>query len=83
MTLSWAFTIANQRLALKVLHLEKGKVYTSGCLKELVKCINWQHPLSFSADGDDSPYDDIYSPLTTPTVMYVTYQISFFPRDQN
>jgi len=53
----------------QVLKLEKGRVYTSGCLKELTKCINWKHPLSFSPDGDD--YDDIYSPLTTPNIMYV------------
>lgn len=55
----------------QVLKLEKGRVYTSGCLKELTKCINWKYPLSFSQDGEDSPYDDIYSPLTSPNVMYV------------
>eukprot|EP00580_Thalassiosira_gravida_P001274 CAMPEP_0201603514 /NCGR_PEP_ID=MMETSP0492-20130828/3931_1 /ASSEMBLY_ACC=CAM_ASM_000837 /TAXON_ID=420259 /ORGANISM="Thalassiosira gravida, Strain GMp14c1" /LENGTH=612 /DNA_ID=CAMNT_0048067309 /DNA_START=101 /DNA_END=1939 /DNA_ORIENTATION=+ len=53
----------------QVLKLDKGRVYTSGCLKELTKCIDWKHPLSFSPDGDD--YDDIYSPLTTPNIMYV------------
>lgn len=53
----------------KVLNLEKGRVYTAGCLKELTKCINWKHPLSFIQDKNDSPYDDIYSPLTSPTVM--------------
>ena len=48
-------------------------MYTSGCLKELVQCITWRYPLSsFSQDEeDDSPYDDIYSPLTSPNVMYV------------
>mmetsp|Transcript_27429 Transcript_27429/g.57947 ORF Transcript_27429/g.57947 Transcript_27429/m.57947 type:complete len:599 (+) Transcript_27429:277-2073(+) len=55
----------------QVLKLDKGRVYTSGCLKELTKCINWRYPLSFSQDEDDSPYDDIYSPLTSPNVMYV------------
>mmetsp|Transcript_31050 Transcript_31050/g.66085 ORF Transcript_31050/g.66085 Transcript_31050/m.66085 type:complete len:617 (+) Transcript_31050:256-2106(+) len=55
----------------QVLKLEKGHVYTAGCLKELTKCINWRHPLSFSPDENDSPYDDIYSPLTTPNIMYV------------
>lgn len=53
----------------QVTKLEKGRVYTAGCLKELTKCINWSHPL-FSAK-DDPPYDDIYSPLTSPNVMYI------------
>lgn len=60
-------------LPLKVVKLDKGRVYTSGCLKELTKCINWRRPLSFSQDENDSPYDDIYSPLTSPTIMYVTH----------
>jgi len=55
----------------QVLKLEKGRVYTAGCLKELTQCINWSHPLSSSSDQDDIPYDDIYSPLTSPNVMYV------------
>jgi len=55
----------------QVVKLDKGRVYTSGCLKELTKCINWRRPLSFSQDENDSPYDDIYSPLTSPTIMYV------------
>ncbi|KAL7496018.1 hypothetical protein ACHAWT_004398 [Skeletonema menzelii] len=55
----------------QVLQLEKGRVYTAGCLKELTQCINWSHPLSSSSDQNDIPYDDIYSPLTSPTVMYV------------
>jgi hypothetical protein len=46
-------------------------VYTAGCLKELTQCINWSHPLSSSSDENDIPYDDIFSPLTSPTVMYV------------
>jgi len=53
-----------------VTKLEKGRVYTSGCLKELTECITWKSPLSFSKD-EDSPYDDIYSPFITPEIMYV------------
>lgn len=52
----------------QVVTLEKGRVYSAGSLKELTKCIDWHSPLSFSSDGD-SPYDDIYSPLTSPNVM--------------
>lgn len=56
----------------QVLNLEKGRVYTAGCLKELIQCINWSHPLSSSSqDQEDIPYDDIYSPLTSPNVMYI------------
>lgn len=56
----------------QVLKLVKGRVYTSGCLKELTQCLDWSHPLSsFSQNDEDSPYDDIYSPLTSPDVMYI------------
>lgn len=56
----------------QVLKLEKGHVYTSGCLKELTQLINWRYPLTFSQnDEDDVPYNDIYSPLTSPNVMYI------------
>jgi len=57
----------------KVTKLEKGHVYTAGCLKELTKCINWSHPLVASSQESDDPppYDDIYSPLTSPNVMYI------------
>lgn len=53
-----------------VITLEKGRVYTAGCLKELTKCINWSHPLSTIKD-DPPAYDDIYSPLMSPNVMYI------------
>ena len=40
--------------------------------RELIQCINWSHPLSSSSqDQGDPPYDDIYSPLTSPNVMYI------------
>ena len=57
----------------QVLKLERGHVYTSGCLKELTQLIDWRYPLSFSqSDEDDSsPFNDIYSPLTSPNVMYI------------
>jgi hypothetical protein len=51
--------------------LEKEHVYTSGCLKELIELINWRSPLSFSQDENDPPYNDIYSPFTSPNVMYI------------
>jgi len=60
----------------QVTKLEKGKVYTAGCLKELVKCINWRYyPSSLSQDeidddvDDSEPYNGMY--LTSPNVMYV------------
>ena len=58
----------------QVLKLEKGRVYTAGCLKELTKCITWSKPLWKNEDENDTRYyDDIYgySPLTSPNVMYV------------
>lgn len=56
----------------QVSKLEKGRVYTAGCLKELTKCINWSHPLAGLQQNDEQPaYDDIYSPLTSPNVMYI------------
>ncbi|EJK46700.1 hypothetical protein THAOC_34618 [Thalassiosira oceanica] len=56
----------------EVTTLEKGRVYTSGCLKELTKCINWSHPLAFGASDDsDSVYNDIFSPLMSPNVLYI------------
>jgi hypothetical protein len=51
--------------------LEKEQVYTSGCLKELIQLINWRSPLSFAQDENDPPYNDIYSPFTSPNVMYI------------
>ena len=60
------------RLSSQVLKLEKGRVYTAGCLKEFTLLFNWSHPLSSSSEyQDDTPFDDIYSPLTSPNVMYV------------
>ena len=53
----------------KVLKLEKGHVYTAGCLKELTKCLDWSRPLT-TAQGDFR-YDDISSPLASPNVMYI------------
>jgi len=58
----------------EVTKLEKGKVYTAGCLKELVQCINWRYypsPQSSKDDDDEDyePYDGMY--LTSPNVMYV------------
>mmetsp|Transcript_2934 Transcript_2934/g.5540 ORF Transcript_2934/g.5540 Transcript_2934/m.5540 type:complete len:658 (-) Transcript_2934:472-2445(-) len=53
----------------QVLKLEKGRVYTAGCLKELTKTINWKHPLNY--DVLDFRYDDVGSPLTSPNVMYI------------
>ncbi|KAL7460989.1 hypothetical protein ACHAXS_001425, partial [Conticribra weissflogii] len=53
----------------QVLKLEKGRVYTAGCLKELTKTINWKHPLN--NDVLDFRYDDVGSPLTSPNVMYI------------
>ncbi|KAL7480746.1 hypothetical protein ACHAW6_006409 [Cyclotella cf. meneghiniana] len=55
----------------QVTKLEKGHVYTAGCLKELTKCINWSHPLSTTLKDDPPAYDDIYSPLASPNVMYI------------
>ena len=58
----------------EVTRLEKGKVYTAGCLKELVQCINWRYypsPQSSQDDDDEDyePYNGMY--LTSPNVMYV------------
>ena len=64
---SLSYSYCKHDFSTQVLKLERGRVYASGCLKELTKRINWKHPLSFSPDGDD--YDDIYSPLTTPNIM--------------
>jgi len=64
----------------QVLSLVKGRVYTSGCLKELTQCLDWRHPINpwryrekFPRDdeSEESAYDDIYSPLTSPDVMYI------------
>ena len=61
----------------QVLKLERGHVYTSGCLKELTNLIKWRYPLSSSSqnndeeDDDSPPFNDIYSPFTSPTVMYI------------
>merc|ERR1711957_817341 len=55
----------------QVTKLEKGRVYTSGCLKELTECINWKSPLSFSKNEEDSPYDDMYSPFKNHEIVYV------------
>lgn len=59
----------------QVTTLEKGKVYTSGCLKELTETIDWYKPPDI-ADVDDSDIimddmNDVNSPLTSPNVMYI------------
>ena len=56
----------------KVTKLEKGRVYTAGCLKELTKRINWSNPSSLQQDDVLPKYDDdVYSPLISPNVMYI------------
>eukprot|EP00956_Cyclotella_meneghiniana_P013130 scaffold18808_cov85-Cyclotella_meneghiniana.AAC.13 len=55
-----------------VTKLEKGRVYTAGCLKELTKRINWSNPSSLQQDDVLPKYDDdVYSPLISPNVMYI------------
>ncbi|KAL9182634.1 hypothetical protein ACHAXT_013286 [Thalassiosira profunda] len=61
----------------QVNYLQKGRVYTSGCLTELTKCLNWRYNPNWRThsnaedEEEEAPYDDIYNPLNNPNVMYI------------
>mmetsp|Transcript_27942 Transcript_27942/g.50871 ORF Transcript_27942/g.50871 Transcript_27942/m.50871 type:complete len:657 (-) Transcript_27942:1331-3301(-) len=55
----------------KVTKLEPGEVYTEGCLKEMIKCLDWYHP------SESQPTNNLQSQsaagvnLASPNVLYV------------
>ena len=60
-----------QMLQLQIDVLEKGEVYTEGCLRELIRCTNWH----LSADERTPTTDDAArlgaDGLATPKVLYI------------
>jgi len=58
----------------KITRIEPGEVYAEGCLKELIKCINWDRPApSLDRTDPNNLPSETYSPmsLTSSNVLYI------------